>query len=232
LKGIIKIPIFIGLFFIFSEASAQLQYQQIALGGGAGAAMAYAGAAKPQTNAAFYADICYYPVPVFNIGIEGQEGTLSGISLLNSRNHKNFSNSYKAVAVDANLYLGVFFKDQDDGFINVIKNFYGGIGFGVIANSVNNVNLLNATLMDHVNNTLKMIPFKGGYEYNILTNRAGEPVLKADVSLTLNYVVGKGLDGYYDNYANTTSFYTFYAIGLKYTIPIGGKHARDYNKFD
>src|ERR1700733_12102390 len=138
-----KIYLSVFLFFIFSGLRAQTRYQQFTLGGGAGAATAYAGAATPQSNGAFYADACYYPFPVFNIEAEGQAGNLSGISSNSRKDLKNFNNSYNAVIFDANLYLGVFFVPQKNGFLNIIKNFYGGIGYGVIVNKESNTDLLN-----------------------------------------------------------------------------------------
>jgi hypothetical protein len=227
-----KIFVLVFLSFVFSHLYAQTRYQQFTLGGGLGAATAYAGADRPQTNIAFYANACYYPVPVFNVCFEGQGGALSGAADSKSRSHKSFNNNYKAVIVDANLYLGVFFDPEKNKFLNVIKNFYGGVGYGVIANSINNVDLANIKTTNHVNNTLNMVPFKGGYEYSILKNRYNEPVLKADFSATFNYVIGKGLDGYYDNYAGAFSFYAFYAVGLKYTFIIHATYGKSYNKFD
>lgn len=220
------------LVFVFSRISAQTRYQQLTLGGGIGVATAYAGAGLPQTNPAFYTSACYYPFPVFNIELEGQAGMLSGGELNKSRDLKNFKNNYQAVILDANLYLGVFFDPQKSAFLNVIKNFYGGVGYGVIANSVNNTDLINPNTTDHVNNTLKLIPVTGGFEYDILKNKYNEPVLKANFSATFNYTIGKGLDGYYDNYGKAFNFYNYYAVGLKYTIIIRAAYGRGYNKFD
>ena len=227
-----KLYLFVFLLFVFSGVSAQTRYQQFTVGGGAGATTAYAGADLPKTNAAFYADIGYYPFSVFNIELEGQSGTLSGVSALNSRSLKNFNNNYKAVIVDANLYLGVYFDAQKNQFLNVIKNFYGGVGYGIIAGSINNVEIPITGNVNHVNNTLKIIPFKAGYEYDLLRNSYNEPLLKIDVSARLNYVMGQGLDGYYDSYAKAHSFYAFYNVGIKYTFIIHSTYGKSYNKFD
>ena len=232
MKDLTKLYIFFFLLFVFSSASAQTRYQQFTAGGGAGAAKAYAGADVPKINTAFYADIGYYPFSVFNIELEGQSGTLSGVSSFNSRSLKNFNNNYQAVILDANLYLGVFFDAQKNSFLNVIKNFYGGVGYGVISCSINNVEIPITGAINHVNNTLKIIPFKAGYEYDIFRNSYNEPLLKIDVSARLNYVMGQGLDGYYDSYAKAYSFYAFYAVGIKYTFIIHSTYGKSYNKFD
>ena len=231
MKVLTKIYITLLLLFVFSSLGAQTRYQQFTLGAGAGAATAYAGANQPQTKAAFYADACYYPWPVFNFGLEAQRGTLSGIPTTDSRNPKDFNNSYNALIVDANLYLGVFFDGQQNGFLNVIRNFYGGVGYGAMFNSINNVDLVNRGATDNVTNTLKVLQFKSGYECTILKNQYNEPLLKADLSTRFYYVNGKGLDGYY-NSAKTYGFYTYYAIGLKYTFIIRTTYGQGYKKYD
>ncbi len=232
MKVLTKLYFCLFLICVFSDVGAQTRYQQFTAGGGAGAATAYAGADLPQTHAAFYADIGYYPFSVFNIELEGQSGTLSGVSAANSKSLKNFNNNYKAVILDANLYLGVFFDAQKNKFLNVIKNFYGGAGYGIIAGSINNVEIPITGAANHINNTLKIIPFKAGYEYDILRNNYNEPLLKIDLSARLNYVLGQGLDGYYDTYAKAYSFYAFYNVGIKYTFIIHSTYGKSYNKFD
>ena len=232
MKDLTKIYVFLFLVFIFSGVSAQTRYQQLTVGGGAGAATAYAGAEVPQTHAAFYAGISYYPFSFFTIGLEGQSGTLSGIPTFKTTNLKSFNNNYQALTLNASLYLGAFFDAPKNGFLNVVKNFYGGVGYGVIAGSINNVEIPITGNVDHVNNTLKIIPFNAGYEYDIVRNAYNEPLLKIDVSARLNYVMGQGLDGYNDSYAKSHSFYAFYNVGIKYTFIIHSTYGKSYNKFD
>jgi hypothetical protein len=232
LKGSTKIYLFAFLFLIFNRLSAQIRYQQFTLGGGAGAATAYAGADLPKTNAAFYVSACYYPITFFNVGLEGQSGTLSGVSTPQSIDLKSFNNNFKSIVLDANLYLGAFFGAQQNGFLNFIKNFYGGVGYGVMINNVDNANLGELKITDHINNTLSIIQFNSGYEFNILKNRVDEPLLKADLSARFYYVTGKGIDGYYDTYSKTHSYYTYFAVGLKYTFITGSSYGRGYKKYD
>ena len=107
-KGLAKIYLVVFLVFVFSASRAQTRYQQFTLGGGAGVATAYAGAAQPQANPAFYTSACYYPSTVFNVELEGQAGMLSGVAPLRSIDLKSFRNNYESIILDANLYLGVF----------------------------------------------------------------------------------------------------------------------------
>jgi hypothetical protein len=231
LKVLSKVYLVALLLFVFNNSGAQIKYEQFTLGAGAGPATAYAGADQPQTKAAFYVGGYYYPVQFFNVGLEVQDGTLTGVPMLNSANAKDFSNSYKALILDANLYLGVFFKGQQNGFLNVIQNFYGGLGYGVMFNNINNAELGNPVVTDNVTNTLKAIAFKSGYECTILKNRYNAPLLKADLSARFYYINGMGLDGYY-YLAKTYSFYTYYAIGLKYIFIIKTTYGRGYKKYD
>jgi len=226
--------IFLTAVCLFSSGTiiAQTSYQQITLGGGPGAATAYAGADVPKTDVAFYVDAAYYPIPLFNIGFQGQSGMLGGTAAPKSINFKSFKNTYQAVTLTGQLYLGVFYEDGKNSVLNALRNFYGGAGFGVMASNIYNVDITAPKITDHVTNTLRMVPITGGYEFNILKNKFNEPLLKANFSSAFYYIIGKGLDGYYDNNSKSFDYYTYYAIGLNYTIILHGYHGRNYNKFD
>ena len=211
---------------------AQTSYQQLTLGGGPGVATAYAGADIPKTDLAFYLDAAYYPIPLFNIGLQGQSGMLGGSAVPKSINVKSFKNTYQAVMLTGQLYLGVFYQEGANTFLNALRNFYGGIGFGVMDNDIYNTDISTPKVTDHVTNSLRMVPITGGYEFNILKNKFNEPLLKANISSAFYYITGKGLDGYYDNNSKSFDYYTYYAIGLKYTIVMHANHGRSYNKFD
>jgi hypothetical protein len=77
-----------------------------------------------------------------------------------------------------------------------------------------------------------VVPLKLGYEFNLIKNSDNDPVLKADASLALNYIDGRGLDGYYDSFSKSINVYTFYTVGLRYAISLGHPGERSYNKFD
>ena len=227
-----RILLFAFCLFCPGAVIAQTSYQQITLGGGLGGATAYAGANSPKTDLAFYVDAAYYPIPLFNIGLQGQSGMLGGARAPNSINPKSFKNTYQAAMLTGQLYLGVFYQEGASSFLNALRNFYGGAGYGVIANNIYNTDISAAKITNHVTNTLHMVPVTGGYEFNILKNKFNEPLLKANFSSAFYYIIGKGLDGYYDNNSKSFDFYTFYAIGLKYTIILHANHGRSYNKFD
>ncbi len=228
--------ILIVLFFLGTPylLKAQTRYQQITLGGGLGAATAYAGESVPETEAAFYADVAYYPVPEVFFDAQAQFGSLGGKATTGSLNQKAFANRYQSAMITGQLFLGVFYPAGDNSFLNFIRNFYGGTGYGVMANNVRYTDLSDPKVIDQTTNTLRFVPINGGYEFNWLKNRFNEPVLKVNISSSFYYIMGKGLDGYTsaNSYANSFSFYTYYSIGLKYTLIIHGGYGRSYNKFD
>jgi hypothetical protein len=227
-----KVVLIVTYLFIAGWANAQTAYQQFTLGGGPGAATAYAGAALPKTEAAFYIDAGFYPIADGFINLQGQSGTLAGDAEPGSINHKSFQNSYKSVTLNAQLFLGVFYKEGNNGFLNFIRKFYGGSGYGVIINNITNVSVAAARTKEVVTNRLDIIPVTGGYEFNVLRNAYNEPMLKINISSTFYYVPAKGLDGYSDVNAAPYSYYTYYAIGLKYIFIVHTRPHRDYNRLD
>lgn len=227
------VRLYIAAILLFFSATVQAQrYDQLTFGAGGGLAAAYAGAPIAQTNPVFYVDAAYYPFPLVNAGVELQDGQLSGTTTLQNRNHKAFTNNYKAVVLDANLFLGAFFQPGGSGFFNIIRNFYAGAGYGDMINQINYLSLGVNSAPNRESNNLRMIPFKLGYEYNIINDRFSEPVLKLDLSFRFNYIIGKGVDGYYDNYTRSFDFYNFYAVGLKYTIVMHHTFGRGYAGYD
>ena len=226
-----KLFSFIILMFIGGQISAQSNISQIVFGTGAGVAMAFDGATSPKPTLAFYGDAAFYPVAYLNLNVEGQAGTLSG-AVLNSKDRKRFNNNFKAVMINGELQAGAFIEPGKNSFLDLVRNIYAGIGYGLINNHVTNVNILKPKVTDQVNNTLHMVPFKLGYEYNLIKNSSNEPVLKVDASLALNYIDSRGLDGYYDHYSKSINFYTYYSIGLRYAISLNHLGERSYNKFD
>jgi hypothetical protein len=210
---------------------AQTNVPQITFGGGDGLASAFTGTTLQKTTLAFYGDAAFYPAPYLNLNIEGQAGSLEGAAP-NNKNRKSFNNNLRAVVINGELQAGAFIAPDKGSFSNLVRNIYVGTGFGLISSNITNINIVNSKVTDHVTNTLHMVPFKLGYECNIIKNSYNNPVLKVDGYLTLNYIDARGLDGYYDHYSKSINFYNYYAIGLRYAISLYHIGARSYNKFD
>jgi hypothetical protein len=215
-----KIVLFFILIIISGSLSAQSNVQQITFGGGAGVTIAYTSAQVQKVTSAWFADAGYYPVPCFDINIEEQVGSLAGTPLsAHSNNLKSFNNNYHAAILNAELQPVMLFDYQQNDFLNAIKNAYIGAGFGLINNNITNTIILPPHGTAYIKNTLRIIPVKLGYEFNLL-NRYGEPVLKIDLIDGFNYTIGKGLDGYYDSYSKGFYFYSYYAIGVRYAFSL------------
>ena len=227
-----KAVLLITLQFTTGLANAQTAYQQFTLGGGIGAATAYAGAALPKTDVAFDIDAGFYPVADGFINLQAQSGTLAGAAEPGSINHKSFQNRYKSLTINAQLFLGIFYEESNSGFLNFIRNFYGGSGYGVIINNTTNVSVAAAKTQDVVTNRLGIIPVTGGYEFNVLRNGHNEPMLKVNISSVFYYVPSKGLDGYNDVHAASYSYFTYFGIGFKYIFAVPARPHRDYNRLD
>ena len=226
-----KLISLIVLIFISGQLKAQSSVPQITVGGGGGVATAFTGTVLQKNTVAFYGDAAYYPLPYLNVNMEVQTGSLSGTSA-GTRNRKSFTNNFNAEIINGELQLGVIIKPDINGFFDVVRNIYGGVGYGVLNGDISNVNIREPAVTDHIKNTLNIIPLKVGYELNIVKNIYQEPVLKLDGCLNLNYVKGEGLDGYYDKNAAPHSFYTYVSLGLRYAISLRHGTAKDYNKFD
>lgn len=219
------------MIIISGQLRAQNSVPQITVGAGGGIATAFTGTVLQKNTVAFYGDAAYYPLPFLNVNIEVQAGTLSGASS-GTRNRKSFTNTFNTQIINGELQLGVIIKPNINGFFDVVRNIYGGAGYGVLNGDISNVSVNKSAVTAHIKNTLNIVPLKVGYELTIVKNIYEEPVLKLDGCLNLNYVKGKGLDGYYDKNAATHSFYTYVSLGLRYAISLRHGTAKDYNKFD
>jgi len=216
---------------ISGQLRAQGSVPQITFGGGGGLATAFAGSQLQKTTTVFYGDAAFYPVAYFNVNIEAQTGVLSGRSL-NKKNTKSFDNNYQAVIINGELQARIIIAPDINGFFDVVRNIYVGAGYGLMRGDITYVSLIKPNPIAHIKNTLRVVPFKAGYELNIVKNNYNEPVLKLDGCLSLNYVNGKGIDGYYNKNAASFSFYSYCSLGLRYVISLRHGRARDYNKFD
>jgi len=225
-----KVVLLVVLLFIVVELRAQSSFQQLTFGSGGGAATTYAGTQLQKTTFAWFADAGYCPFSFLNIDFEMQTGSLAGASL-NTGNPKSFNSRYRAVILNLELHAGAFLEDEQSGFLNAARHVYIGTGFGLLNNNITNVNIATLQAAGPIKNTLHVIPFKLGYELNLINNDDG-PLLKADLTYTLNYTRGRGLDGYYDNNSSAFYFYNYYALGLKYAITLRDHSGRRHYKLD
>lgn len=208
------------------QLKGQDYFQQLTFGASAGATKALAGASVHKDNVAFSGNIGYYPTPYINFSIEGQGGKLVGSPAAATfyKNKKTFIDTYQSFVFWANVTLGSFYDNPEDGSHKYISPFYFGGGLGVANNRVTRLDestLQTVAVPDHMN---LVVPVKIGYEFTA-ASRDEIPVLKVDLCFSANFT-GRAIDGYYDQSALAIYYYTYASVGLKYAIRIGPPRRR------
>lgn len=217
-------------FIVLVAASLQLKgqdyFKQITLGASAGATKALAGASVHKNDIAFSGNIGYYPTPYFNFTFEGQGGKLVGSPAPATlyKNKKTFVNNYLSFVLWANVSLGSFYDNAEDGLHKYISPFYFGSGLGLANNRVTRLDEFTLQTVDVPAHMNLVVPVKIGYEFTAAT-RDEIPVLKVDLSFSANFT-GRAIDGYYDQTALAIYFYTYASVGLKYAIRVGPPRRR------
>lgn len=183
---------------------------------------------KHYSNALAYSISSVYNYsPYLPIGSELQFGTLSGGSNTNKAYDaygRQSTNSYKALLLHADIQAGEILNYGDSFFLNVIKNFYVGTGFGFIYNDMTFIQRKDPYNPAYGNFPGKdkgvnfILPLRVGYEIKIFNNY-DEPAYSINIGYRHNIDFGEGLDGYNDNPAifknNAKDQYRQISIGFK-----------------
>jgi len=201
------------MIFIAHGLKAQNQFRQFTLGAGAGFVKTYASNPAIPITSALNWNLCYYPLSFFNIELEGQIGTLAGVTAGNSP--ISFHNRYQAAIITTNMQMGIFFNKSSDPALLFLKKFYVGIGFGLVHNRITNTPNVDY----YYHNIIPLLPLKAGYEFDLLGNY-GAPILKMDLSGSFNSTVGKGLYGNYGSSPTGINPYVYFSVKLKYAIDL------------
>jgi len=221
-----KSTCFIMLVAASLQLKAQDYFRQLTFGGSVGATKALAGATMHKNDIAFSGNIGYYPTPYFNFTFEGQGGKLVGSPAAATlyKNKKTFVNNYLSFAFGANISVGSFYDNPEDGLHKYISPFYFGGGLGIINDRVSRLDQLTLQTVDVPAHMNFILPLKIGYEFTAAT-RDEIPVLKVDLAFSFNFT-GRGIDGYYDQSPLAIYFYTYTSVGLKYAIRVGPPQRR------
>lgn len=234
---ILKKYILLAAVFIVSfAAKAQSGYNYNAFGFGIGGGIVHplADLKKGYDDKAFNANFTYYYNPYVPIVLEFQLGKLrgGGNDVSQDKDTRRFENSYKSLMVHINYQLGDAIDYYRSDFLNILKNFYGGIGVGAM---FNNVNTNRYSLLDHTyrfpgsdKSVNLVIPLRFGYEFKIY-DYYGVPKFGIDIGYQHYVTFGEGLDGYADPTSkfknNAPDQYRHVTIGLKYNF--GTEHSYD-----
>jgi hypothetical protein len=219
-----KLFLFFILVCISASLKAQSEFGQISIGAGAGAATTYAGSPIIRTTLAYSGNVCYYPTEFFDIELEAQIGHLGGGQT--GTPHLNFSNNYQAIVLEPVFHLGLLLDNSENNFLTNFKNLYAGAGYGFIHNRVINIDVVNR----YSRNIIPLIPLKVGYEYNFV-NYYNNPVLKINLSYSINTSIGRGLDGYYGSMHQSVKLFVYYGLQIEYPINLIQNYGRGRLKF-
>jgi hypothetical protein len=209
------------LFFVITftaftvKAQSGYNYQELGVGVGASYIRGYTNITKQYDHPAFNLNVIYNYNPYLPVEVEVQVGTLSGGGLSPTGGlapnldpyGRVYSNNYKAVLLHADYQLGGGIDYEDSWFLNIVKDFYIGTGFGIISNT-NQVQRYSINAPPYpqpgyykfpgVDNSIDlMIPFRFGYEFKFYDSY-NEPSMAIDLGYIHTVAFGEGLDGYDD----------------------------------
>jgi hypothetical protein len=223
---VVLVLIFMGIATL-TRAQSGYNYAPFGIGAGFSSVRAYADLKKQYTHQAYNVNIFYNYSPYLPVAAELQLGTLSGGSNNNrllDASGRQYTNSYKALILHADVMAGEI-MNYDDNFIkNILKNFYVGTGFGFIYNKMTFIqrkdlyNPAYGTFPGADKGLNVVIPLRFGYEIKFF-NSYDEPVFAIDLGYRHNIALGEGLDGYDDPQQifknNSFDQYRQITIGLK-----------------
>jgi hypothetical protein len=226
--------IVLALGFYKGKAQGSLNYATYGIGVSVSSNKAYADLKKQDSNQSYAVTFNYFYTPYVPIGLEMQFGTLSGggntVNL--DKDTRRYENSYKALILHLDVQLGELINYQGNTFLNIAKNFYGGIGFGGIMNDVNTnrYSLLDPTYrFPGVDKSINLIvPLRFGYEFKFY-NDYDQPNIRLDIGYQHNLTFGEGIDGYDDPSThfknNALDQYRQITVGIK--VNFGGQDSYD-----
>lgn len=153
--------------------------------------------------------IIYFFNPFFPVEAEFQRGELAGGGHLPSQDPygRQYQNKYSAIILHGDIMLGTAIDYEDSWILNILKNFYSGIGVGIILNhdTVTRYSIYAPPYpqpgyykFPGTDNSINLtIPLRFGYEFKIY-NELNEPRFLIDVTYIHSIIIGEGLDGYND----------------------------------
>jgi len=186
-----------------ARAQSGYNYSEWGVGAGAFYERGYTNITQQNSHFGFNINAVYNYNPYLPVEAEIQVGQLSGGG--NSPQldpyGRHYTNNYKAIIFHADFQLGAGIDYSDDWFLNIVKNFYAGTGFGFISNSnqVQRYSIYQSTYrFPGVDNSIDlMVPIRVGFEFKIF-NDYNEPQFAIDLGYIHSFAFGEGLDGYDD----------------------------------
>ena len=226
---------------VLANAQMGYNYKEFAIGLDLSYMRGYTNVKRQDNHIAANINFIYNYSPYLPVAAELQFGTLSGGGTKPSldRYGRKYTNNYEAFILHADFQLGEVIDYSQNDFLNIIKNFYFGTGFGVVFNNntVQRTNLYDGRtiggeitpnngpatyVFPGTNSSINLtLPLRFGYEFKIY-NDYSEPFMAIDLAYVHNMVFGEGLDGYDDPSNifknNATNQYRQIVIGVKFNF--------------
>jgi len=211
------------------NAQDNYYYQKLGLGFDLSSVRGYTNINTQYDHAAFDISLLYNYSPYIPIAVEFQAGRLSGggPELYQDPYGRSYTNNYKALIFHADIAAGEALGYTDSDFLNFIRNFYVGTGFGFLYddNKVQRTNIIPANgpltyVFPGKNTSVNLdVPLRFGYEFKLF-DAFGEPKMAIVIGYIHSFVYGEGLDGYNDPSPhfknNSTDQYRQIMIGYRY----------------
>jgi len=221
-----KLLLFFSLIVTAVAAKSQsYNYNMFGVGANVSAVYPYADLPIGKYSIAFNLTGYYNFSPYIPIGLEFQTGTLSGGDRKLDVHGRQYTNSYKALIVHADIYAGQLLDYDFNAFKRVIKDFYVGAGVGVINNNLTDIVRVQPG-KDYVfpgtnKSSNIVVPLRVGYEFRI-NNNFGEQFMGINVGYITNITWGEGIDGYADPASqfknNALDQYSQIVVGVKFNF--------------
>jgi hypothetical protein len=185
------------------KAQSGYNYPEWGVGGGAFYERGYTNITQQNNYVGFNLNAIYNYNPYLPVEAEIQVGQLSGGGSAPNLDPfgRQYHNHYEALVFHADFELGGGIDYSDSWFLNIVKDFYLGTGFGLISNSnkVQRTSIYDPSYVfpGHDHSIDPVIPIRVGYEFRIYNNY-DEPGMAIVIGYVHNIAFGEGLDGYDD----------------------------------
>lgn len=199
-----RLILFLGLLLPAFTLKAQFSYSKWGIGVGASSTLSYSDLRENDQRYSFNADLYYNYTPYMPFAFEIQAGSLKGGNAKTDPYFRFFLNNFIAATVHADVHLGQIVDFEGNDFLYALRNFYVGIGAGLISNNINADNIRRYSVTDPgyrfpgTNTSInEIIPLRFGYEIN-LYDFNNQPFMGIEIGYVHNVTFGEGLDGYAD----------------------------------
>lgn len=201
-----------------SKAQLGYDYAQYDIGFGGAINRVYGDAETIKSTPSFHFNFNFNQTPYINYILELEAGRLEG-GTLTSKTGRVFNNSFTTGAFRVQVQAGELIDYSNSAFANAIKNFYIGLGIGMVVNDLT-TNRYSYKYPDFYtpgqdHSTEIYIPYRFGYEFKIF-NKFNEPSVKIDLACQQNFVMGDELDGFKAGKSNDSYFEMI--LGVKFAL--------------